>query len=261
MPKIKSLTKIFITLAASVLLSTPSDAKQVAIVMDDIGYHQADLKALQLPANISFAILPHTPFADEFARRANKQNKELILHMPMEAVSGKALGPGALTNDMNKEQIQSTLNKALDSYPQVTGLNNHMGSYLTQKVVPMSWTMEVLRERNLFFLDSKTTRDSKAQYMANLFGVNNIARHVFIDNIPTDKQMQFRLNQLIRIAKKRGSAVAIAHPYPETLAFLNDALPKLKNEGIEVVKISELVDSKYIQLAQKQTSSNTNSVK
>ncbi|SFD02477.1 divergent polysaccharide deacetylase family protein [Pseudoalteromonas denitrificans] len=224
-------------------------ASQVAIIIDDIGYHKHDLQAIKLPGEISYSILPYTPFAQIFSQQANAINKEVLLHIPMQSISGKALGPGALTNEMTKSQIQSTLEKALNEYPEVKGINNHMGSFLTQKIQPMAWTMEVLHERGLYFLDSKTTTHSQAQNLANLFNVNNVARHVFLDNIPTDKQMQFRMNQLIRIANKRDYAIAIAHPYPETLKFLEKELPKLKEQGIELVPLSQLVESKYIKLA------------
>ena len=97
------------------------------------------------------------------------------------------------------------------------GINNHMGSALTQKVVPMAWTMEVLRDRDLFFVDSRTTQNTQAQNMAKLFGIDNAARQVFLDNIPSEKHMMFRLMQLIKIAKQSGQGIAIAHPYPETI--------------------------------------------
>ena len=158
-------------------------ANQVAIIIDDIGYHKNDLEAVKLPGSISYSILPYTPFAKAFSEQARERNKELLLHIPMQALSGKALGPGALTEEMTKSQIQNTLKKALNEYPYVKGVNNHMGSFLTQQIQPMAWTMEVLKERDLYFLDSKTTTKSQAQNMANLFNVDNVGRHVFLDNI------------------------------------------------------------------------------
>ena len=224
-------------------------ANQVAIIIDDIGYHKNDLEAVKLPGSISYSILPYTPFAKAFSEQARERNKELLLHIPMQAVSGKALGPGALTEEMTKSQIQNTLKKALNEHPYVKGVNNHMGSFLTQQIQPMAWTMEVLQERGLYFLDSKTTTKSQAQNMANLFNVDNVGRHVFLDNIPTEKQIKFRMRQLIRIANKRDYAIAIAHPYPETLAFLQTELPKLKAQGIKLVPLSQLVENKYVKLA------------
>lgn len=234
-------------------VTTTIQAQQIAIVIDDIGYHQSDLELLNLPGPLSYSILPHTPYAHIFAALAKQSNKELLLHIPMQALNGKKLGPGGLTLDMNKAQLQHTLNAALASLPQVRGANNHMGSALTQQHNAMYWTMEVLKQHNLYFLDSRTTQLSQAQNAANIFGVKNISRHVFLDNITTSEQLQQRLDELKLIATKYHFAIAIAHPYPETIAFLRQALPELIEQGFELVPVSKLVEQKYVLLAQQQT--------
>jgi len=242
---------ILVLLIITIYLPAICFAKQVAIVIDDIGYHQRDLETLNLPGQVSYSILPHTPYSQAFAKIASKSNKELLLHIPMQSIDGtKALGPGGLTADMSKEQLQHTLGSALASLPQVKGVNNHMGSQLTQQSLPMKWTMEILKKRNLYFLDSRTTNLSQAQHAANLYGVENVGRHVFLDNIPTKQQLQFRLNELKYKAEKFNFAIAIAHPYPETIAFLKQALPELQAQGFELVPLSKLVERKYIQLAE-----------
>ncbi|MBH0093470.1 divergent polysaccharide deacetylase family protein [Pseudoalteromonas sp. K222D] len=231
--------------------SLNAKAKQIAIVIDDIGYHQRDLELLTLPGQVSYSILPHTPYAQAFATLASKTNKELLLHIPMQALNGKELGPGALTLNMNKEQIQQILGTALASLPQVKGVNNHMGSALTQQGQAMRWIMEVLKKRHLYFLDSRTTELSQAQNAANFLGVENIGRHIFLDNITTPEQLQLRLDELKQHATEHKFAIAIAHPYPETIAFLRHVLPQLSKQGFELVPVSKLVERKYIQLAEK----------
>lgn len=242
------ITKILL-LITSLFFSAYSFAARVAILIDDIGNSSQDLNTLDVKGSLSYAILPYTPYAKSFSQKAKKLSRDVILHVPMEALSGNKLGPGALTNDMDKHTLQSQLTKILDDYPMVLGINNHMGSSLTQKVVPMAWTMEVLRDRALFFIDSRTTQNTQAQNMAKLFGINNASRHVFLDNIPSEKHMMFRLMQLIKIAKQSGQGIAIAHPYPETIAFLPNAIKKLQEEGVELVPLSELVDEKAKELA------------
>ncbi|MBD1581728.1 divergent polysaccharide deacetylase family protein [Pseudoalteromonas sp. S16_S37] len=231
-------------------MALPSAAKQIAIVIDDIGNHKRDLQLLALPGQLSFSILPHTPYSQQFAYLASKQKKELLLHVPMQSTQDKALGPGALTLDMNKWQLQSTLGHALSTLPQVKGVNNHMGSALTQYVEPMKWTMEVLKKRGLFFLDSRTTEYTQAQNVANLYGVENISRHIFLDNEPTAEALRVQLEALKHTADTEQFAIAIAHPYPETVAFLTIALPELTAQGYEIVPVSQLVELKYIQLAE-----------
>ncbi|RZF92569.1 divergent polysaccharide deacetylase family protein [Pseudoalteromonas sp. CO302Y] len=225
-------------------------AKQIAIVIDDIGYHQRDLDILNLPGQVTFSVLPHTPYAQTFAERASKINKELLLHIPMQALdNSKALGPGALTESMSKSELQATLGHALASLPQVKGVNNHMGSELTQLTEPMKWTMEVLKKRGLYFLDSRTTSQSEAQNAANFYGVANVSRHVFLDNVVTTQQLTQQLEELKVKAEHFNYAIAIAHPYPETVAFLQEALPELEKQGYQLVPLSQLVETKYIQLA------------
>ncbi|AOT10148.1 divergent polysaccharide deacetylase family protein [Pseudoalteromonas luteoviolacea] len=231
------------------LFAFACNAKQIAIVIDDIGNHQRDLELLNLPGEVTYALLPHTPFSQHFAYQAALKKKELILHIPMQSLDNKALGPGGLTLDMQKWQLQKTLGHALSSLPHVKGVNNHMGSALTQHDEPMKWTMEVLKKRSLYFLDSRTTPYSQAQTMANLYGVNNIARHVFIDNELESSQLEIQLNQLKTIATEQGYAIGIAHPYPQTQQFLTHALRELQLQGFELVTLSTLVENKYVRLA------------
>lgn len=240
---------LFWLLLSIFYLAIPLHARQIAIVIDDVGNHQRDLNLLSLPGELTFAILPHTPYSQKFAYLASQQSKELLLHVPMQAIEDKALGPGALTLDMDKQALQMTLGHALASLPQVSGVNNHMGSALTQYSDPMKWTMEVLRKRGLYFLDSRTTNESQAQTVADLYGVANIARQVFLDNEKQNSYFAQQLNEAKSIALRSGQSVLIAHPYPETVAFLHAQIPLLLEQGYELVPLSQLVRSRYIQLA------------
>ena len=240
---------LFWLLLSVVYFAIPLHAKQIAIVIDDVGNHQRDLNLLSLPGELTFAILPHTPYSQKFAYLASQQSKELLLHVPMQAIEDKALGPGALTLDMDKKALQMTLGHALASLPQVTGVNNHMGSALTQYSDPMKWTMEVLRKRGLYFLDSRTTNESQAQTVADLYGVANIARQVFLDNEKQDTYLIQQLEEAKSLSLRNGQTVLIAHPYPETVTFLHEQIPQLLKQGYELVPLSQLVNTRYIQLA------------
>lgn len=232
--------KRVLTLIWFVCCIAPAHADKIAIVIDDIGNNKDDLQAALLPGNISFAVLPYTPYARAFALRAHHQNKQILLHMPMEAVHNSHPGPGVVTSDMSSAQIKLQLVNALDSIPYVSGVNNHMGSKLTQLATPMQAVMETIAARHLFFIDSRTSEFSIAEETAAQFGVQTSRRHVFLDNEVNDAYLQQQFDALLRIAKRDGEAIAIGHPYPETLAFLKERLPRLKTEGIELVFVSEL---------------------
>ncbi len=220
--------------------SAQSQPARIAIVIDDIGYRYTDKQALSLPGAITYSILPHTPYGKTIAIKANTKHKDVMLHIPMEATNGKKLGPGALTSVMNKKEILASLNASLAEMPFAIGINNHMGSHLTQLNDPMTWTMSFLKQHHLLFLDSKTTQYSKASSIAKLIGVPVQERHVFLDNKLTDSYITKQFNYLIRYAKSKRTAIAIAHPHPETIKMLTRLIPTLAKNNIELVSLSTL---------------------
>lgn len=235
----------FILFLCSSFLSLGS---QVAIVIDDIGYRKTDKIALTLPGEVTYSVLPHTPYGFELANQAHLRNKDVLLHIPMESKIGKKLGPASLTSDMSEHDIHLKLEKAFLEIPFAIGINNHMGSHLTQLYAPMAATMKYLKTNNRIFLDSKTTPLSKGEEVAKLFGVPTLHRHVFLDNQLNKAYVSKQFLQLMTIAKKQGKAVAIAHPHPETITILKDLIPLLNENNIELVKLSTLLNNNELAL-------------
>ena len=128
-----------------IMVSPVVAADRIAIIIDDIGNHPEDLAAADLPGDITFAILPFTPYGRSFALKAHHQGKQIMAHVPMQALAGNALGLGALTADMSSAEIKLKLRQVLDDIPYVAGINNHMGSQLTQLTQPMQAVMESLK--------------------------------------------------------------------------------------------------------------------
>jgi polysaccharide deacetylase 2 family uncharacterized protein YibQ len=242
---ISAVSKFFLvtTFSFSLLLSTATAQEKptrIAIVIDDIGYRDSDKQALLLPGAITYSILPHTPYGKRIAVKANANHKDVLLHIPMEAENGKKLGPGALTSAMNKAEVYNTLNKALTEVPFAIGINNHMGSHLTQLAEPMSWTMGFLKKHHLLFLDSKTSPYSKASIIAEQMGVPVKGRHIFLDNQLTERYINKQFQALVKYAKSQQVAIAIAHPHPETIQALLRLIPTLQQHNIELVPLSVL---------------------
>jgi polysaccharide deacetylase 2 family uncharacterized protein YibQ len=164
----------------------------------------------------------------------------------MEAQNGRKLGPGALTSTMNESTIRQSLSAAFAEVPFALGINNHMGSKLTELYSPMAWTMQFLKERNLIFVDSLTTSDSQAETVAKSFGVPSLHRHIFLDNELSHHYISAQFQQLIVDAKKYRRVVAIAHPHPETVMALSKLLPLLAQNEIELVPISSLLSNESL---------------
>ncbi len=221
---------------------TIKNSYKIAIIMDDIGYnYQQGLEAIQLPGELTYAIIPHSPKAQFFAHEVYKRQKEVMLHAPMSTVHNKPLGKYGLTETMEENRFKQALNTSLNSLPNIRGVNNHMGSLLTQKHQPMTWVMQALQKRSLYFIDSRTTASSIAWKVAQDFNIPSLQRDVFLDNTPQEADIDQQFKQLIAIARRRGYAIAIGHPYPETINYLAKILPTLKQQDIELVPASELV--------------------
>lgn len=216
----------------------------ISIIIDDLGYLKArDSRAINLPGSITFSFLPHTPYARELAVLAHNLKKEIMLHQPMEAVTSKKLGPGALTLDMTRDQFVTQLQSNLDAIPYIAGINNHMGSLLTQYPGQMRWLMQELgKHNNLYFVDSYTIKSSIGQKVASDNWIPNIRRNVFLDSDRDPAKIKMHFRRLLKLARKNGIALAIGHPYPETLAILEEELPKLAEKGIKLLPVSSLLE-------------------
>ena len=215
----------------------------VAIIIDDIGYQgRLGEAAIGLPGPYALAVMPFAPHSRRLASLASEANKNVILHLPMEAYArNHLLGKGAIFSNMAAHEIHSTLMAALATLPEAIGINNHMGSLLTSERDKMDTLMAAIAEHgNLFFVDSKTTQRSAARLAAVANGVPAVERHVFLDNDPIRSHIKQQLATLVVRAKQRGHALAIGHPYPATLATLKAWQPD--NYGVELVSLRHYVE-------------------
>lgn len=215
---------------------------RIAILIDDLGYNRQGMESsLLLPTEVALAILPSTPFATQTALTAQKQKRITLLHAPMENLRELKLGPGGLYAKMTEQELKETLSKDLDGLPGIQGVNNHMGSLLTTKADSMKWVMETLKGRSLFFIDSLTSPKSVAKKTAQEQGLETVGRDVFLDNIRTEQAIDRQFSRLLKLARLHGSALAIGHPYPETMDYLKKRLNNLELDGVRLVHLSELL--------------------
>ena len=244
------------SVVVSLLLAVPTTQAaetpaRIAIIIDDLGYQlEAGERTVALPGPVACAVLPLTPRGEHLAEEAWRNGKEVLLHLPLEAQTATQPEPGGLELDMSRQQLAATFDEAFYAVPYAIGVNNHRGSLLTRHPGHMRWLMEEIRGRGgLFFVDSFTTHESVALKLARESGVPAIRRDVFLDNDRAPAQISKQFERLKRLAKARGLAVAIGHPYPETLTLLEEELPRLADEGIELIKLSLLVSLQVEQRA------------
>ena len=218
----------------------------IALIIDDLGNKRGlGKRVVNLPGPVACAFLPYGRYTEALARRAHAQHKEVMLHLPMQAVEQAPvmLGRGVLTLDMTEQQFKATLAQDMAAVPYISGLNNHMGSLLTRHPGTMAWLMQAMTRRgDLFFVDSRTTSATVAEQLALEYGVPNTARNIFLDNEPDPAAVRAQFRKLIALAKREGTALGIGHPYPVTVAVLAEELGRLEQQGVQLLPVSRLIE-------------------
>jgi polysaccharide deacetylase 2 family uncharacterized protein YibQ len=215
---------------------------RLAIVIDDLGndYAQAGvLFRFSFPLTIS--VLPHLPESAEIAEEAHRRGYEVLLHLPMASNAGDTDEPIELHPGMNAETVGKTFSSMLDTVPYASGVNNHEGSLGTSDQTLMNELMPLLYQRQLFFIDSRTTAATVAEAAAHTARVPAAARNVFLDDDQSPSAIRKQFALAIRDARENGSALAIGHPHPATLLVLTEMLPEAGREGVTLVFASDLV--------------------
>lgn len=215
----------------------------VALVIDDLGERPEDLvPLLALGVPVTYAVLPFEKHTNEVAAELRNRRVEMLLHLPMEPQNGEDPGPGALRVEMDDDQLRERTEAALRAVPGVVGVNNHMGSRLSEDERALTPVLRVLAERGLFFLDSRTSASSLGYRTARSLGLPAAERHVFLDRDPSPEAIRTQFRRLLDLSRTRGAAVAIGHPLPDTLQVLTEEVPKARAEGFEFVPVSYLLD-------------------
>ena len=231
--------------------SAPSTARQsanagnprLAIIIDDLGYDRSAADAvLALGFPLTVSVLPHLPLSGELAEEAQRRGDQVMLHLPMESEADGAKPEDIeLRVGMSAAQVDATLAGMLETVPYVAGVNNHQGSRATADPALMQALMPALRQRGLFFVDSRTDAKTVAYDTAERAGVPAASRKVFLDDVASRDAILKQLALAARDAQRDGFTIAIGHPRPATIAALAEGVPPLEARGIHLVFVSELV--------------------
>lgn len=223
----------------------PARAKpRIAIVIDDLGDSLVTARqVLALEPAVTVAVIPFRSASAAVAAAAVEGGREVILHLPLEPEHGAAMegGSGFLRTAMEPAHIEHQLERDLRAVPYIVGVNGHMGSRFTSDPRAMRTLLRALRERGLFFLDSKTSPESVAAEVASGLDVPFAERDVFLDHDPAPAAVARALASAAATARDTGQAIAIGHPHASTLTALATWLPEMARRGFEIVPLSALV--------------------
>ena len=218
------------------------NAPKLALIIDDCGqWIDTERGFVALPIPLTMSVLPDVHYGATIAREASDAGKGVMLHLPMETISGMNPGPGKVTTEMTDAEIASQVESDLAQVPLAAGVNNHEGSKASADPRVMRDVIDAISKHgNLFFIDSRTNGASVAERAASEAGVPTAGRDVFLDNKADVAYSEDQLRQAADIAKKTGSAIAIGHPRPTTLAAVRALIPELQSEGIDFVLAQSL---------------------
>lgn len=228
------------------LSSTPSSAAgaSIVIVVDDLGYNLAEARAVILSSQpLTLAVLPSLTYSLDIAREASVRGKDLLLHLPMESYQGNDwLGPGAIMTSMSEEEVRQQIQADLYDVPGAIGVNNHMGTKATASRETMSFVLRFLKDKGIFFLDSRVTAESVAGDLGEELGIKVLQNSVFLDNERRPDAVRKRLEELKQIAQRKGFAIGIAHAHcPALASTIEEVARNWQAEGVKIVPISALL--------------------
>jgi len=216
---------------------------KLAIILDDLGSDRAAAEAIfELPYPLTISVLPNHEHSTEIADEALRRGYQVMLHLPMQAVANEKPEAQELRPGMPAAEVYALVDQFLQNVPGAVGVNNHQGSQATTDPALMRELMPVLREHQLFYVDSRTTAATVAYDTAESSGVRSAFRNVpFLDDVAEVGAVRKQLALALRGAREKGEAVAIGHPHPATLQALREVLPKTQTQGVHLAFVSEFV--------------------
>lgn len=222
---------------------------KAVIIIDDLGnQYKPFLPLIKSKYPVTFSVLPNCPFSRRISQEGHEAGHEIILHAPMESWDNESnhraskLGDIFLLTSMNNQELINKLEAMIEAVPNIIGISNHMGSKFTENSSKMKVLIRLLKDKNLCFVDSRTSNNSKGLLLAKEFGVPSIGRGLFLDNDQTYDQTVKQLINLMEISEAEGTAVGIGHPYPSTIKALMDLLPHFEKNKIKIVPLSEILN-------------------
>lgn len=222
-----------------------SHEPKIAIVLGHLGISDSTVQDAEnlLPKEITFAFSPYATEIDKLARQAHENGHEVLIEIPMEPEDYPIndAGPYTLrTEDSNLVMLQH-LTWVMTRASYYVGLTNDQGQRFLASSDAVSPVLKFIHRRGLMFFENNTNRDSKADTVARGIGMPYARANEEIDATLTPQAIDARLEQLVEIAKKHGSATAYARPYPLTLEQINRWAATLKRKGVVLTPLTAVV--------------------
>lgn len=229
------------------VVTNASQKGYVAIVIDDLGSEENEVEQLsKLDIPITVAIMPFMDYTEIDAEKAYDAGMEIILHLPMEPERGdpKWLSSRAVRSNLSNEEVRELVQDALEQLKYAKGMNNHMGSKIMKDEIILREILQVVKERNIYFLNSRTDESTFAEELCKELDIEYFYRNIFLDNEKSEYYISKAMEELSRVALENGYAVGIGHVGGQggkiTIDTIDKMAKKLEQQGIEFIYLSEM---------------------
>ena len=218
---------------------------KLAILIDDVGMNtKVAEKFMETGMDISYAVLPFLPRSKAANELLRENGYATILHMPMAGSNDRlnSRTPGLITTDMGKKNIYNMFDAAIENVGDVDGFNNHMGSRFTSNRVKMEELLSYATEKDLFYIDSKTSRNNVGYDIAKEYGIKTYYCSHFLDNNKDIEKIKDEIRFSVNLAKKRGKVLVIGHYHKNMAQALMEMKDYIDEENIKLVSVKEVLE-------------------
>lgn len=219
---------------------------RIAFIIDDIGaYDIGALELKQLDIPITASVLPGSHRARQTVQWLREYRLKTMIHLPMQPTNsnGKRYNPGkVITINSTDSEIRSLIRRAKQIVPSARGLNNHEGSLVTANRAVMTRVLKIIKEEDLFFVDSRTIGRTVAYDIARELHIKTAHKDVFLDHTQSYSHSMAQIKKLVDTALQKGKAIAIGHPFASTLRAIHDSKRYIRAKGVEIVDVNELLE-------------------
>lgn len=223
--------------------STDDGKPLIAIVVEDLGADVAATRqAAALPAGVTLSFSPNPEATPALSRQARAAGHQIMVHLQMQPMGRTRLEPMGLYPHLAPGEISRRVEWAVQRVSGAEGANNHLGGRFTASRNALRPVMLALAANRMFYLDSRTTQVSQAEFVARGNDVLTGSRDVFLDSETEAGDVENQLRRAEALALGTGSAIVIGHPHAKTLAALKSWTAALEAKGITLVPVNRILE-------------------
>lgn len=215
----------------------------MVIIIDDIGNKEDFDKVKNLLSKdilVTPSIFPKSKAYNKTPKYARGMDN-YIIHLPLEATNYNDKIDISLKTDESEKSIDRNIREIREKFPRAKFINNHTGSKFTANTQAMTYLMKALKKYNFSFIDSRTTKFTKAEDLGKSYGINVFRRNIFLDNKADTRYIVSNIKKAIALAKRDGYVVVIGHPKADTIKALEIVKQSGDFRDINLVRVDDLL--------------------